>query len=98
MTIPLIILGAILLLVLGPFRRPLARNIRFVLPATLGALLGLGVGRYVTRYSGVSPTTSVVLCVVLALCIGASFGQAAKTWLDQVLERKEQDRDRHDRS
>lgn len=71
-------------LFVGPFRRPFLRYASFTIPATLGALAGLGIGIYVATKAGVVAPMSFLLPLAIALVMGFSLGEAGKNWCDQT--------------
>ena len=78
------ILIVLLELFLGPLRRPYLRHARYTVPATIGALLGLGIGSYVGRRASMPPPHTAVLAMVMAIGLATSFGQAFKSWYDHT--------------
>lgn len=63
------------LLLIGPLRR----HWRFVLPATVGAIVGLALARLVVSAGG--PAFVLVLAPAL---FGIQLGAAGKAWLDKL--------------
>ncbi len=85
---------AALLLLLGPFRRPYLRHGRYTLPATVGGVLGLCIGRFVGCKAGLSPPLTALLAIAMSVGLANSFGHAFKNWHDRTFGEKRDNRDR----
>jgi len=83
----------LLLLILGPLRRPYFGRARFTIPATIGLLVGLGIAAYVARAAGLPPLVAILLMLAIAGALSTSMGRASKEWLDRVFGPKEHRRD-----
>ncbi len=71
---------AVLLLLLGPLRRPVLGAWKFVLPATAGTIAGLALARLFVSAGG--PAWLLWFAPVL---FGLQLGAAGKAWLDRTL-------------
>jgi hypothetical protein len=69
----------VVLLLLGPLRRPFFRNWRFNVPASAGALVA-----WVVMSSGMSPSDPRWMPLVGAVLVGLGAGAAGKQWFDEV--------------
>jgi len=84
----------LVILFIGPLRRPYLRHARFTIPATIGFLLGTAVGAVTAELAGLPPFAGAVLAWALSIGLAASLGGAFKGWCDRTFGPKE---DPHDR-
>lgn len=89
----IVILIIVIVLFLGPLRRPYLRNGRFTIPATIGLFIGLGIGGVVAQLAGLPPGLAGLVGLVTGIGLACSFGEGFKKWCDRVFGRREQDRD-----
>lgn len=82
----LIIIGVIILLV-GPFRRPLLRYGRFTIPACAGIVAGWFFGSYLAARLGPAYPYSPYMPVFFAAVFGLGAGEGVKNWIDGTFGR-----------
>ena len=83
----------VLVLFLGPLRRPFLRNARFTIPATVGFFTGFGIIIMAARASGVLRGEVVLLGLLAAIVFACLFGEELKKLCDRVFGPKQQRRD-----
>jgi 4-hydroxybenzoate polyprenyltransferase len=83
------LLIALIILFLGPWRRPFLRHWRVTVPMALGLGLGLGIAGYVALKAGLSPLMTILLAISIAGSLAVSFGEVCKDWFDRYLPKKE---------
>lgn len=79
-----IFLILLMIILLGPLRRPYLRHGRYTIPATAGLIVGLIVGSYVMSLAGVSGLMALAIPIAMALGLAGLWGQTAKGWSDRT--------------
>lgn len=88
-----LVLIVVIILFLGPLRRPFLRHSRFTIPFTIGLFIGFGVGGLLAEAAGLPPELAAFVGLVMGIGFGCSLGETISNWCQRVFGRKEQDRD-----
>ena len=90
----ILLLILVLVLLLGPFRRPFLRRARFTIPATVAGLAAYALGSWVVARSGVQHPVAALIPFAMAAGAAIGAGEAAKRWCDETFGKQERDHDR----
>ena len=89
----IVFLIIVIVLFVGPLRRPFLRHGRFTIPAMIGLFIGSGIGGAVAILASLPPELGGLVGIVTGIGLGCSLGEGFKNWCDRIFGRREQDRD-----
>jgi hypothetical protein len=90
----IVFLIIVIVLFVGPLRRPFLRHGRFTIPCMIGIFIGLGIGAAVALLAGLPEGLAGLVGIVTGIGLGCSLGEGFKNWCDRIFGIKEQkDRD-----
>lgn len=80
----------LIVLFLSPLRRPFFHHWRFTVPATVGFIIGFGVGVFAARMARLPDAAAGLVGLVVAIGLACSLGGAFKGWCDRILGPRQQ--------
>ena len=89
-----LLLIILVVLSVGPLRRPFLRHARFTVPAAIFTPIGAVLGAILAGMVGAPPALVLLFAAVVGIGLGASAGEACKNYFDRVLGRVERPDDR----
>ena len=78
-----LVIGLLILLV-GPLRRPFLRHARFTVPAFLVNGIGAGIAGTLAQIAGLPLLLASLVAIVVGLSLGLTAGEAYKKWCDRI--------------
>jgi hypothetical protein len=85
----------IVLLLLGPLRRPFLNHARVAIPGLAGLILGCCIGLYVGQRAGLSGTYTFILAITIGISLSSGFVETTREWCHRNLNNGDKNHGRH---
>lgn len=83
-----LLLLLLLAVLFGPLRKSFFGNAPFTIPATVGLLVGFGLGSFVAGMAGLPGPLALLLALTAGAALAVSFGGVVKSWFNDTFGEK----------